>query len=236
MSSHRSGSAGPGSSDRMSGMRSPPSRAPGFRPRHFAPTPRAPRSSWRSSFRPSAGGSPSASLPPATGWSATPESFRRRAQAEQRASGQRGALPEPGRVDRRRRLSPRSGPALRGRLWPLAGAGRLQAGQSDRQEPSPRSLARTPLRFTRRPTCKALAGETITYDWILRARRGLRHMQTTLSPLRGPSGEVTGIVGVGRDVSLRVEAGRELQRWARIFEHAGWGVAIVSADGRPSKA
>ncbi len=25
--------------------------------------------------------------------------------------------------------------------------------------------------------------------------------------------------------------GRELQRWARIFEHAGWGVAIVSADG-----
>ena len=78
---------------------------------------------------------------------------------------------------------------------------------------------------------KALAGETITYDWILRARRGIHHMQTTLSPLRSPSGEVTGIVGVGRDVSLRVEAGRELQRWARIFEHAGWGVAIVSADG-----
>jgi two-component system cell cycle sensor histidine kinase/response regulator CckA len=78
---------------------------------------------------------------------------------------------------------------------------------------------------------KALAGETITYDWILRARRGLHHMQTTLSPLRSPSGEVTGIVGVGRDVSLQVEAGRELQRWARIFEHAGWGVAIVGADG-----
>ena len=78
---------------------------------------------------------------------------------------------------------------------------------------------------------RALAGETITYDWMLTSRRGIHHMQTTLSPLRSPTGEVTGIVGVGRDISLRVEAGRELQRWARIFEHAGWGVAIVSADG-----
>ena len=79
---------------------------------------------------------------------------------------------------------------------------------------------------------RALAGGTITYDWVLRSRRGVHHMQTTLSPLRGSSGIVTGIVGVGRDISVRVEAGRELQRWARIFEHAGWGVAIVTADGQ----
>jgi two-component system, cell cycle sensor histidine kinase and response regulator CckA len=78
---------------------------------------------------------------------------------------------------------------------------------------------------------RALAGETVTYEWTLRSRHGLRHMQTTLSPLHGPYGEITGIVGVGRDISQRVEVGRELQRWARIFEHAGWGVAIVSADG-----
>jgi PAS domain S-box-containing protein len=57
-------------------------------------------------------------------------------------------------------------------------------------------------------------------------------MQTTLSPLRDAAGVISGIVGVGRDITQRVEAGRELQRWARIFEHAGWGVAIVSADGR----
>jgi two-component system, cell cycle sensor histidine kinase and response regulator CckA len=80
--------------------------------------------------------------------------------------------------------------------------------------------------------CRALAGETLTYDWILPTRRGAHSMQTTLSPLRSSSGEIIGIVGVGRDISLRVEAGRELQRWARIFEHAGWGVAIVSADGK----
>jgi two-component system cell cycle sensor histidine kinase/response regulator CckA len=77
----------------------------------------------------------------------------------------------------------------------------------------------------------ALAGETVTYEWTLRSRGGIRHMQTTLSPLHGPYGEITGIVGVGRDISQRVEVGQELQRWARIFEHAGWGVAIVSADG-----
>ncbi len=78
---------------------------------------------------------------------------------------------------------------------------------------------------------RALAGETLTYDWVLQSARGPHHMQTTLSPLRDAKGEITGIVGVGRDVSHRVEAGRELQRWARIFEHAGWGVAIVSPDG-----
>jgi PAS domain S-box-containing protein len=79
---------------------------------------------------------------------------------------------------------------------------------------------------------RALAGETITYDWILRSRQGIHHMQTTLSPLRDAGGEVAGIVGVGRDVTHRIEAGRELQRWARIFEHAGWGVAIISSDGQ----
>ena len=78
---------------------------------------------------------------------------------------------------------------------------------------------------------RALAGETVTYEWTLHSRNGIRHIQTTLSPLHGPYGEITGIVGVGRDISQRVEVGKELQRWARIFEHAGWGVAIVSADG-----
>jgi two-component system, cell cycle sensor histidine kinase and response regulator CckA len=78
---------------------------------------------------------------------------------------------------------------------------------------------------------RALAGETITYEWTLITPRGNRHMQTTLSPLHGPGSDVIGIVGVGRDVTHRIEAGRELQRWARIFEHAGWGVAIVTADG-----
>jgi two-component system, cell cycle sensor histidine kinase and response regulator CckA len=82
-----------------------------------------------------------------------------------------------------------------------------------------------------RANLRALAGETVSYEWTLRTDSGVHHMQTTLSPMRDGRGEIAGIVGVGRDVSHRVEAGRELQRWARIFEHAGWGVAIVSPDG-----
>jgi two-component system, cell cycle sensor histidine kinase and response regulator CckA len=79
---------------------------------------------------------------------------------------------------------------------------------------------------------QALKGETVTYEWVLKTGTGTHHMQTTLSPLRDADGDITGIVGVGRDVTQRIEAGRELQRWSRIFEHAGWGVAIVSPDGQ----
>jgi PAS domain S-box-containing protein len=61
-----------------------------------------------------------------------------------------------------------------------------------------------------RANLRALAGETVTYEWSLASRNGIRHMQTTLSPLRGRNGEITGTVGVGRDVTHRIEAGREL--------------------------
>ena len=79
---------------------------------------------------------------------------------------------------------------------------------------------------------RALAGETVTLR--VDAPDGAAECTTCKPPfrrMRDGRGEITGIVGVGRDVSHRVEAGRELQRWARIFEHAGWGVAIVSPDG-----
>ncbi|HEX6105754.1 MAG TPA: PAS domain-containing protein, partial [Gemmatimonadales bacterium] len=54
-----------------------------------------------------------------------------------------------------------------------------------------------------RANLRALAGETVTYEWVLSTRRGRRHMQTTLSPLRGAGGEVTGLVGLGRDITER---------------------------------
>ncbi len=46
---------------------------------------------------------------------------------------------------------------------------------------------------------RALAGEVVTYDW---AGNGL-YYQTTLSPLRTAEGVVTGLVGVGRDITER---------------------------------
>jgi two-component system cell cycle sensor histidine kinase/response regulator CckA len=90
---------------------------------------------------------------------------------------------------------------------------------------------------------RALAGETVVYEWDLRRPDGVRHMQTSLSPLRGPDGRIIGIVGVGRDMTRlhtemrrRADAESEATRWAYIFERAAWGMAIASADGRRFEA
>ncbi|MGH7631053.1 MAG: PAS domain S-box protein [Gemmatimonadales bacterium] len=85
---------------------------------------------------------------------------------------------------------------------------------------------------------RALAGETVVYEWDLERPDGTRHMQTSLSPLRSGDGRILGIAGVGRDMTRlhaeirrRAVAESEAMRWAYIFERAAWGVAIASADG-----
>ncbi|MGH7519457.1 MAG: PAS domain S-box protein [Gemmatimonadales bacterium] len=90
---------------------------------------------------------------------------------------------------------------------------------------------------------RALAGETVVYEWSLQRPDGPRHMQTSLSPLRGLDGRILGIAGVGRDMTRlhaemrrRAEAESEATRWAYIFERAAWGVAIASADGERLEA
>jgi PAS domain S-box-containing protein len=78
-----------------------------------------------------------------------------------------------------------------------------------------------------RANLRALAGETVTYDWTRSSPRGTRHMQTTLSPVRGARGDVAGIVGVGRDVTQRIEAEqqvRQAQKMDAVGRFAG-GVA-----------
>ncbi|HET7600712.1 MAG TPA: PAS domain-containing protein [Gemmatimonadales bacterium] len=59
---------------------------------------------------------------------------------------------------------------------------------------------------------RVLAGESVVYDWDLVASGAVRHMQSSLAPLRNPAGEIIGIVGVDRDLTTRVEAEREIQR------------------------
>jgi PAS domain S-box-containing protein len=66
--------------------------------------------------------------------------------------------------------------------------------------------------FHQRANVRALAGETVTYEWDLQTRRGTRHMQTSLSPLRGDQGEITGIVGVGRDITQRTEQEQQVRQ------------------------
>jgi PAS domain S-box-containing protein len=78
-----------------------------------------------------------------------------------------------------------------------------------------------------RANLRVLAGETVRYEWTFQGRHGRRHMQTTLSPLRGTAGEVVGIVGLGRDITERIEAEqqiRQAQKMEAVGRYAG-GVA-----------
>ena len=80
-----------------------------------------------------------------------------------------------------------------------------------------------------RANLRALAGETVTYEWTRPSGRGLRHMQTTLSPLRGPEHTVAGVVGIGRDITQRIEAEQQV-RQAQKMEAVGRFAGGVAHD------
>jgi PAS domain S-box-containing protein len=67
-------------------------------------------------------------------------------------------------------------------------------------------------------TRRALAGEQVVYEWEAGAKHGRRFYQTSLAPIQGDDGSVTGVVGIGRDVSDRRREQEELSRlldWSR---------------------
>jgi PAS domain S-box-containing protein len=84
---------------------------------------------------------------------------------------------------------------------------------------------------------RALAGEHVVYEWSVPAGDEIRHYQTSLSPLRDAEGRVTGLVGVGRDITdiRRVEeALRESQRRYDMATSAGrvgvWDWGLITGE------
>ncbi|GAB4423262.1 MAG: hypothetical protein Kow0031_01690 [Anaerolineae bacterium] len=58
---------------------------------------------------------------------------------------------------------------------------------------------------------RAMAGEYVLYDWSATGPDGTQYFQTSLSPLRTGDGEISGVVGVGRDVTAHKKTELALQ-------------------------
>jgi PAS domain S-box-containing protein len=58
---------------------------------------------------------------------------------------------------------------------------------------------------------RALLGEQVVYEWWATSARGKIHFQNSLSPIRNQIGEITGLVGVGRDITGRKQAEEALR-------------------------
>jgi PAS domain S-box-containing protein len=64
---------------------------------------------------------------------------------------------------------------------------------------------------------RALAGERVTFEWNMDGVDGLRHFLTSLSPRLGANGEVTGLVGISREVTEQKRVQAQLLVADRMF-------------------
>lgn len=86
----------------------------------------------------------------------------------------------------------------------------------------------------------ALSGKSVTYVWSIGLKDGKKlHFQTTLSPIHDCSGNVTGIVGISRDITGLKTAEEEiirsrdyLLRYKLLFENALDIILFVDMKGR----
>ncbi|HEY8144851.1 MAG TPA: response regulator [Kofleriaceae bacterium] len=64
---------------------------------------------------------------------------------------------------------------------------------------------------------RALAGERVTFEWTMDGVDGLRHFLTSLSPRRGSTGDVTGLIGISREVTEQKRVQAQLLVADRMF-------------------
>ncbi|MBM3215236.1 PAS domain S-box protein [Candidatus Poribacteria bacterium] len=83
---------------------------------------------------------------------------------------------------------------------------------------------------------RALRGETVVYEWSALVNSQMRHYQTSLSPLRDARGEVTGLVGVGRDITALRQAQEEVlsthARLEAILSSSPLPILVGDLEGR----
>jgi PAS domain S-box-containing protein len=82
---------------------------------------------------------------------------------------------------------------------------------------------------------RALEGQNVIYEWSLPGSEGTLHYQTSLSPIRDSEGSITGIVGLGRDITQQKETESKLrrseERFRRYYELGLIGMTICSPEG-----
>ncbi|MFP4527184.1 MAG: PAS domain S-box protein [Candidatus Kapaibacterium sp.] len=85
---------------------------------------------------------------------------------------------------------------------------------------------------------RALEGEVVVYEWAMPSEHGMVYFQTSLSPIYDENGNITGVVGIGRDVTKlknTIDAYKESEtRFRQLFNNMSNGVAVYRAieDGR----
>ena len=92
-----------------------------------------------------------------------------------------------------------------------------------------RALVESPIeKVLRTGAIAGLANHTI----LIGRHGGETPIDDSGAPIRDRQNQVLGVVLVFRDISKRREHENQLDKWQRIFRHAGFGVAILAGSGK----
>ncbi len=78
---------------------------------------------------------------------------------------------------------------------------------------------------------KCLKGESVLYEWSRTLGDETYYFQTQISPLRDDKGNITGVVGIGREITNLKRLEFELRKFLMIIEQIHLGVFIIDTKG-----